>query len=93
MLTIYTKDGCDYCDVAKSHLKKHNIVYEEVNVGIDKQAKEFVLSQGHKTVPQIYYHNELFVSGGAEELKLLSKEEIQSRMEKINGKNKTKHSV
>ena len=85
MLTVYTRDWCGYCDMAKGHLQKLDIPYEEKNIGYDKEAKEFVLGEGHKTVPQIYYKGKLFVGGGAEGLISLSKEKIQSRIGEMNG--------
>ena len=85
MLTVYTKDWCGYCDMAKGYLQKLDIPYEEKNIGYDKEAKEFVLGEGHKTVPQIYYNDKLLVEGGADALISLSKEKIQSRMEELNG--------
>ena len=64
MLTLYTKPNCPYCDRAKIWLEKNGIAYSTVNVLEDTSALEFIKSQGHKTVPQIYFNNELLVEGG-----------------------------
>ena len=47
--------------------------------------KDFLLEEGHKTIPQIYYNDKLLVEGGANGLLSLSKEKIKTRMENLNG--------
>lgn len=34
-IKIYTKDGCSHCILAKEFLKKKNISFEEIKVGVD----------------------------------------------------------
>jgi glutaredoxin len=81
MLVVYTMNSCIYCNKAKSYLESCDISFEEKNISTDKQAKDFLLAEGHKTIPQIYYNDKLLVEGGANGLMSLSKEEIQERME------------
>lgn len=64
MLTVYTKNNCSFCMLAKNLLKKKEIAFEEVNVEDDEDSKMFLISQGHRTMPQIYQGDELFVEGG-----------------------------
>ena len=64
MLTIYSKKNCPFCDQAKALLKNRDIPFEEVKIDEDAEAREFVLSQGHRTVPQIYKDGTLLVEGG-----------------------------
>lgn len=64
MLTIYSKANCPFCDKAKYLLNQRGIVYEEVRVDLNEEAREFIISQGHRTVPQIYLDGKLFVEGG-----------------------------
>jgi glutaredoxin 3 len=64
MLTVYSKDNCPFCDRAKNLLKLKGIEFEEVRIDLDEQAKAFIVSEGHRTVPQIYRNGELFVTGG-----------------------------
>ncbi len=80
MLTVYTKHLCGYCDMAKAHLKKCDIKYEEINIDDDKEAHAFVVSQGHYTAPQIYHQGKLLVEGGCNGLTNLSATEIKERM-------------
>jgi glutaredoxin len=55
--------------MAKSLLENRDIPFETVNIDEDEQAKEFVISEGHRTMPQIYQNGELYVEGGFNGLK------------------------
>jgi len=79
-LTIYSKNMCPFCDHAKNYLKQHNIPYEETNIEHDADARNFVMSQGHRTVPQIYLNGEIFVAGGWEGLSKMNANEIKNRL-------------
>ena len=69
MLTVYTKNNCGFCMMAKALLNKHDMAYQEVNIEDDEDLKMFMISQGHRTMPQIYQDSELFVEGGFQGLK------------------------
>jgi glutaredoxin 3 len=64
MITVYSKPLCGYCDMAKDYLKKNNIQYEEIRVDTNPEAREFLISEGHRTMPQIYHNGKLLVAGG-----------------------------
>jgi glutaredoxin 3 len=57
---VWSKDGCSYCEQAKSMLKRSGIPYEERNLTSGQwtvdQLREDV--PGAKTVPQIFLHGE-----------------------------------
>ena len=56
--------------MAKALLNKHDVEYEEVNIDEEDDAKEFIISEGHRTMPQFYTDTgELFVEGGFQGLK------------------------
>jgi glutaredoxin len=80
MITVYSKDLCPHCDGAEHYLKQNNFEYKKVNIAEDKDAYEFVKSQGHKTVPQIYYNDYLLVEGGYDGLRKLMPFEIEKRI-------------
>jgi len=80
MLTIYSKAQCPYCDQAKSLLELKGIKYEEVKIDEVPEAREFVLAEGHRTVPQIYKGNKLFVSGGFQGLSNLTESELYEKL-------------
>jgi glutaredoxin 3 len=64
MITVYSKANCPFCDKAKALLKLKGVVFTEVRIDQDDQAREFIVGQGHRTVPQIYQNGELLVEGG-----------------------------
>ena len=87
MLTVYSKTVCPYCVQAKSFLKSKNIPFEEINIETTPDAREFIMSSGHRTVPQIYHDGELFVEGGWQGLSKLSAEDIIKKIELLNNLN------
>ena len=64
MITIYSKHNCPYCVQAKNLLKQKGIVFEEINIETTPEAREFIVAEGHRTVPQIYQDGRLLVEGG-----------------------------
>lgn len=80
-LTVYSKTHCPYCVKAKQYLTNLGIDYEDINIEEDTAAKDFVVAQGHRTVPQIYFQGRLFVEGGCDGLTGMSREEITSELE------------
>jgi len=75
MITVYSKSACPNCVSAKSYLNTLGIEYNEVNVEEDSSAREFLLNQGHRSVPQIYNDNHI-IPGGWLSLQKMSKEQI-----------------
>ena len=63
-LTVYSKDNCPFCDRAKNLLRLKGIEFTEVRIDLDSEAKQFIVNEGHRTVPQIYKDGDLFVKGG-----------------------------
>lgn len=80
MLTLYTKNNCGYCLQAKALLKNNDIPYEEVNIEADTDAMNFVLTEGHRTMPQIYNDGKLFVEGGFNGLADLGVDGIKTKL-------------
>lgn len=80
-LTLYTKNNCGYCVQAKTLLKNINVDFEEVNIENDNTAREFVISEGHRTMPQIYHKGKLFVEGGFSGLKALGTDGIKQKLD------------
>lgn len=80
MLTMYSKTICPYCVQAKNFLKSKNIPFEEINIEENPQAREFIMTAGHRTVPQIYHNGELFVEGGWQGLSKLNAGDINQRL-------------
>lgn len=74
MITVYSKNNCPYCVQAKNLLQLKGIEYQEVKIDETPEAREFVLAEGHRTVPQIYQNGKLLVEGGFQGLKKQSEE-------------------
>ena len=81
MLTIYSKTVCPYCVQAKNYLQAKNIAFREVNIEQDTEAREFITSQGLRTVPQIFFNGKIFVEGGWTGLSKMTAEVIQDEIE------------
>ena len=85
MLTIYTKNVCPYCVKAKNYINMKGIAYETINIEEDRDGRNFLVEQGLRSVPQIFVGKKLLVQGGANELVRLSTEQINERVEAIQG--------
>ena len=58
-IEIYTTNYCPFCVKAKSLLKKKNIEFFEIDVSNDVALREkmIILSNGARSVPQIFVDN------------------------------------
>ena len=72
-VTVYTSQICPYCVRAKSLLKKKGADFEEIDVSMDPQARQEMLTKsgGARTVPQIFVGDTHV--GGFDELYALEK--------------------
>jgi glutaredoxin 3 len=84
MLTVYSKSNCPFCDRAKMLLKQKGVPFNEIRVDEDPTARQFIIDAGHRTVPQIYNGNKLFVEGGYQGLARLDENAFQVLKEQIN---------
>jgi glutaredoxin 3 len=84
MLTVYSKNNCPFCEQAKGLLTKKDIPFEVIKIDEDNAAREWLLEQRHRTVPQIYLNGKLFVEGGFQGLVKLSDEELFNKLGEIN---------
>lgn len=66
MIEIFGKPVCSYCDQVKKALDHMGVVYTYIDIEEDEDAREFILNQGYKTVPQLYYNKVHY--GGSEGL-------------------------
>lgn len=84
MLTLYSKNNCPFCVNAKYLLTQYGIAFEEIKIDEIPKTREFIMAEGHRTVPQIYHNGKLFVEGGFQGLSKLSAEDIQTKMNSTN---------
>jgi glutaredoxin len=40
------------------------VAFEEINIEEQPKAREFILAEGHRTMPQIYQDGKILVAGG-----------------------------
>jgi glutaredoxin len=80
MLTVYSKNNCAFCVQAKNYLIQKNISFQEIKIDEDPKAKKFILDQGHRTVPQIYLGEALFVQGGYQGLTKLTEDQLKEKL-------------
>lgn len=79
MLTIYSTPNCSHCKDAKNYLTSLAVPFTDVNLHEDAEAMSLMRQKGHRSVPQIYLGEQLFVSGW-QELSEMNKETILERM-------------
>lgn len=53
-IQVYTKNMCGYCTQAKNYLTNKGIEFETINIEENPEAREFVINEGHRTMPQVY---------------------------------------
>ena len=62
-VTIYSKDGCVWCDMAEALCKEKGTDYIVLKLGVDYEVEDFNSHFPYaKTVPQIYF-NEKHIGG------------------------------
>ena len=66
-VTIYTRNGCEFCFEAKKLLTEKGLDYEEHVLNEDYSIKTLVAVSGGTTVPQVFMNGERI--GGSDELK------------------------
>ena len=73
-VTVYMGPMCTFCDAAKRLLVRNNIPYKEINIALEEDKMDEMLSKsnGKKTIPQIFFDDHHV--GGYEELRTLEKE-------------------
>lgn len=67
MYIVYGKQGCYYCTLAEQLLGQFNKEFQYIDIEEDMDALDLIVSNGFKTVPQIYLDGEHI--GGYEDLK------------------------
>lgn len=74
LVTIYTKNTCPYCNMAKQLLEHEGVTeFKEIKIDVDDKTRdEMIARTGRRTVPQIYI-GDVHV-GGFDELSKLKHE-------------------
>jgi len=75
-IKLYTKHDCPHCVAAKVRLDEMGLEYEEIDVANTPGTRDFLKTQGHKTVPQIYINGKA-VPGGNQGLQVMTEQQIR----------------
>ena len=66
--------------MAKGLLDSYSIEYTEINIEEDLEARNKIVEAGLRSVPQIYFEEELFVEGGYQGLKSMGEDGLKQRL-------------
>jgi len=80
MITVYSKPNCPYCVNAKNWLSNNNFDFDIVDITQNTDAREFLIKEGHRTVPQIYQGDKILVEGGYTTMIRLGAEKLRERI-------------
>jgi glutaredoxin-like protein NrdH len=53
MVTVYTKPGCVQCNATYRALDKNGVEYHVVDISVDSQARDYLVSLGYLQVPVV----------------------------------------
>ena len=74
--TVYSKDGCGYCDKVKKILELTGISYVVYNLGEDYTREEFISEFGEGTTfPQVVVDGKK-LGGSVETIKFLKEQQV-----------------
>lgn len=61
-VVVYSTPSCHFCVLAKNHLTKMGVTYEDKNVGVDRvAAQEMIMKSGQMGVPVIDIEGQIIV--------------------------------
>ena len=63
MITVYSKNNCPFCDRAKALLENKGVEFKVINIENEPNAREFLVDQGLRSVPQIFNDGVLLAGG------------------------------
>jgi glutaredoxin 3 len=63
MITVYSKNNCPFCDRAKALLESKGILFKVIKMEDEPDAREFLMDQGLRSVPQIFKDGVLLPGG------------------------------
>ena len=72
MYKVYGTRICLYCDKAENLLKTKDLPFEKIYIDEDDNAKDYIVEQGFKTVPQIWLDDK-WIGGYDDLVKFLNK--------------------
>ena len=71
-VTVYTKPACVQCNATYKALDKAGTAYEKVDISIDDEAREYVLTLGYLQAPVVVTDSEHWSGFRPDRIKALS---------------------
>ncbi len=69
-VTVYSTESCPYCYMVKDFLNEHNIPFEDIDVGKNREAaQEMIRKTGQMGVPVIEIDGKIIIGFDQEALK------------------------
>ena len=62
-MQLYTKSQCRFCELAKTYLSNKGVSYDIIDITNDDQKREYLMSLGVRSIPQLFINNELVPNG------------------------------
>ena len=75
MFTIYSKEGCQFCDKLVTFMDQNDLPYTKLMLGEDYDAGDFVDKFGRSTFPRVLHEGEL-VGGMKETVNFIIKNKL-----------------
>lgn len=63
MITVYSKNNCPFCDRVKALLESKDIPFKVIKMEDEPTARDFLMEQGLRSVPQIFKDGVLLPGG------------------------------
>ena len=63
MITVYSKNNCPFCDQAVALLESKGVPFKTIKVETEEGAREFLMDQGLRSVPQVFKDGVLLPGG------------------------------
>lgn len=60
-IVMYTSTSCHYCHMLKDYLDEKNVSYEEKNIDVDSEARNFLIKNRIMGVPATYVGDEQII--------------------------------
>jgi glutaredoxin len=82
MITLYSKSNCSFCDRAKALLESKDIPFKTVTMEENPDAREYLMDQGLRSVPQLF-NDGVLMAGGYQGLAGQTEEFLNSLKSKV----------
>jgi len=68
MVTVYTKPACVQCEATKRMMDKLSIDYDTIDITLDTEAFDMLISKGYKSAPVVITDNDSWAGFNPEKI-------------------------